>query len=77
MKLRHSLLLFAMLAVLVSGCARKQPQYGMSPEEIALRNRLEQSRADYGTAYRGQDQDQAAMNYIKKGGTSGSRSYIK
>ena len=59
-----------MLTMLATGCAKKQPQYVMSPEELALRNRLEQGRGNSGTAY--QDQDQAAMNYLKKGGSSRS-----
>lgn len=73
MKLKHGLLFTALFSVLVSGCASKQPQ-GMSAEELAMRSRLEQSKAQYGGSPAQYQTEEERQYYDKSYSSSGTRS---
>jgi|GEM_PF-2028816 len=76
MKLTHGLMISALFTVLAAGCASSQPQ-GMSSEELAMRDRIEQSRAQQYAAPQyqagGQDQQYTQNDAYSSSGKRSSR----
>lgn len=62
MKLTNGLLILSLFTLFISGCASDSYQ-GMSPEEMAMRDKIEQSKAGYGVPQaQFQTQEQADMS---------------
>lgn len=65
MKIQSRFLVLALLSLIAFGCSSSPKQYGMSPEEQALRERFSQQSAKYEMPqdqYVAQDAQQASYN---------------